>query len=96
MLSREERRLTLKLCDKEHPIFKAHFPENPILPGFVLLELSALAFGLAEQEISRAKFLHTVLPEETLVFLMEEKEASYKVIVTKGEAKVAEIVYAKQ
>lgn len=95
MLVREEKHCLLKLCDASHPIFKAHFPKNPILPGFVLLEVSAALFGLQGREIQRAKFLQTVLPQSILTLNMEEKEKNYKVVVMKDELKVAEIVYAK-
>ena len=59
---------SIKLSDKNHPIFKAHFPNQPLLPGFVHFEIVSLLFGLEIIGIKRAKFTQMVLPNDTLVY----------------------------
>jgi 3-hydroxyacyl-[acyl-carrier-protein] dehydratase len=52
------------------PTFAGHFPERPVLPGVFQLEIarvvaeSVLNCSLAIREISKAKFLRPILPEE--------------------------------
>ena len=38
---KEDTRFCVRLSDATHPIFQAHFPTNPIVAGFVLLDMSA-------------------------------------------------------
>lgn len=72
---------------KDHPIFKGHFPNYPILPGVIQVEMMAQAssFGLfvihedpfavkldvALLSIAEAKFRKPVLPEMDLVIQSE-------------------------
>jgi 3-hydroxyacyl-[acyl-carrier-protein] dehydratase len=66
------------VLNKEHPIFKGHFPSHPILPGVVMLQLckellenhlDALFFI---SETSRVKFLAPVDPSEKNVLVMSQ------------------------
>lgn len=86
----------ITLSDKNHPIFKAHFPKNPILPGFILLEISAKILQVEIVHIKKVKFLHTIPPESTLYFYIEEKDEIIKIIVKKNEQKVADLSYEKR
>lgn len=56
------------LSSEDHPVFKAHFPNNPILPGFVHLDILSDAFNLHLTAIKKAKFIKTALPSQTLVY----------------------------
>lgn len=67
----------IKLCDESHPIFKAHFPSKPILPGFIHFEVVAKLFSLDIKSIKKAKFLNMVSPNEILRY--EKKSNSFKV-----------------
>jgi len=59
---------TIVLTDENHPVFKAHFPNNPILPGFVLLDLSAMVLNVEILSIKKAKFLFPIGPNSILDF----------------------------
>lgn len=54
------------------PTFAGHFPGRPLLPGVFQLEMARLAAEwvlgtpLSVREISKAKFLRPILPEETV------------------------------
>jgi 3-hydroxyacyl-[acyl-carrier-protein] dehydratase len=54
----------------DDPTFAGHFPGQPILPGVFQLEMARMAAewllnaALTVREISRAKFLRPILPEQ--------------------------------
>jgi 3-hydroxymyristoyl/3-hydroxydecanoyl-(acyl carrier protein) dehydratase len=54
----------------DEPTFAGHFPGRPVLPGVFQVEMSrfaaerALHCRLALREISKAKFVRPILPEE--------------------------------
>ncbi|WP_321778445.1 hypothetical protein [Sulfurimonas sp.] len=58
----------VKLSDKKHPIFKAHFPIKPILPGFIHFEIIADVFDMEITNIKKTKFTKMVKPSQTLVY----------------------------
>ncbi len=54
----------------DHPAFAGHFPDAPILPGAVLLDMVlqlAPGAGAGVRQIASAKFLSPVLPGEQVV-----------------------------
>jgi 3-hydroxymyristoyl/3-hydroxydecanoyl-(acyl carrier protein) dehydratase len=84
---KDETKAIITLCDESHPIFLAHFPNNPILPGFLHFDIVSTIFDLSITEIKKAKFLKTAQPNDTLryerkvnnftVFANEHKIASF-------------------
>lgn len=54
------------------PVFAGHFPTRPLLPGVYQLEIARLAAALTlkqsllVREITKAKFLRPIIPDETL------------------------------
>ena len=61
----------LQLAHKDHPIFQAHFENNPLLPGFLQLDIIASVFAKVVTEIISAKFIHPVLPDTTLYYTLK-------------------------
>lgn len=63
----------------DHPAFEGHFPGRPILPGVVQIHLCVTTAKQltgrpwALSEIRRAKFVHPVLPGDTIVVKMSVK-----------------------
>ncbi|MBK7503927.1 MAG: 3-hydroxyacyl-ACP dehydratase [Bacteroidetes bacterium] len=45
------------LIDKNHPIFKGHFPEKPVLPGVCLMQIIK---DLLEDKINKLVFLESI------------------------------------
>jgi len=68
LVSKSDNVAVVKLSDKSHPIFKAHFPMHPILPGFVHFEIVADVFELDITSIKKAKFMALIKPKETLQY----------------------------
>ena len=65
---KDDAKAIVTLSTKEHPVFRAHFPNNPILPGFMHFDIVADAFNLKITSIKKAKFLKTALPAQTLIY----------------------------
>lgn len=66
----------------DHPAFAGHFPDNPIVPGVVLLDRAILfaeaMLGEAGNsgliwQVGNAKFFSPVSPEEALTFVLTKK-----------------------
>ena len=45
------------LIDKNHPIFKGHFPEKPVLPGVCLMQIIK---DILEDKINKLVFLESI------------------------------------
>ncbi|AFL69513.1 3-hydroxyacyl-ACP dehydratase [Sulfurospirillum barnesii] len=89
----EPHQLSVTLSDAHHPIFQAHFPNNPLLPGFVLLDMSAQLLHVKIKRIQKAKFLKPILPKTTLFFDVTCNEKKVKITVKNSNEKVAELIY---
>ena len=68
ILSKDENKVMVKLSNKKHPIFEAHFPQKPILPGFVHFEIIEDAFNLKITTVKKTKFTKMVNPDEVLTY----------------------------
>ncbi len=75
---KDDNKAIVELCDKSHPLFKAHFPDSPILPGFINLEIVAKIFDIKITSVKRAKFLKLIHPNQTLTYL--KNGDSFKVL----------------
>jgi len=74
----DDKQVVITLADKSHPLFKAHFPTKPILPGFMNFDIVEELFDLKIKTVKKAKFLKTVEPNQTLTY--ERDKNSFKVI----------------
>ena len=54
----------------EHPIYKAHFPGNPITPGVCIIQTAG---ELLEQKLNRKVYLKTVKNVKFLSVIIPEK-----------------------
>lgn len=94
----------LKNVTINEPYFEGHFPDEPIMPGVLILETMAQTGGFIFDiegargyvaGINKAKFLKTVLPGDQLIVEMELEQqfgemAKVKGVVKVENAKVAE------
>ena len=84
-------------CNPEHPVYKAHFPGNPITPGACLLQTAG---ALMQQKMGRPLYLKSSKNIKYLSLLIpaEGKEVKFGFShVTEGETECkAQVVIADQ
>ncbi|MEA3374411.1 MAG: hypothetical protein U9Q62_12070 [Campylobacterota bacterium] len=83
---------TIKLADADHPLFQAHFPGNPLLPGFMHLEIASILFKIHFTKIKKAKFNRPVGPGSELKYLYSERKSGMKITVYDQNVVVSEIL----
>lgn len=74
---KDDNKAIIKLSDSNHPVFKAHFPTNPILPGFINFDIISELFNLEITKIKKAKFIKIIKPNQILTY--EKKGNNFKV-----------------
>ncbi|MEA3330532.1 MAG: hypothetical protein U9Q29_02415 [Campylobacterota bacterium] len=80
---KDDKKAIVHLSDENHPLFKAHFPTKPILPGFINFEIISDVFNIEITTIKKAKFLKTVLPSQRLIY--EKNANKFKVFCNNEE-----------
>ncbi|MAD41098.1 MAG: hypothetical protein CL623_01730 [Arcobacter sp.] len=94
ILSKNENKCVIKLSAKNHPVFKAHFPDNEILPGFLQIDIIAEIFTHQIISIKKAKFISLILPNDIIEYnITSNSNNKYKIIINKSDKKVSEIIY---
>lgn len=73
-----ETEIEVFLGDAEHPIFKAHFPNNPILPAFIHLEIITDIFNVHLIAIKKAKFNAFIVPLQKLLYIKNANKIMIK------------------
>ena len=75
-------KLTILLTNKSHPFFKAHFPKNEILAGFLQIDIIADVLKHSVKKINKAKFLSIIKPDDIIKYCISSKDnISYKIII---------------
>jgi len=83
LLEKDQNKAVIKLSDANHPLFQAHFPTNPIFPGYMHLDIIAEIFDLKITSVKRAKFLKIVTPQQILIY--EKNNNKFKVYCENNE-----------
>jgi beta-hydroxyacyl-ACP dehydratase FabZ len=92
----------LKNVSVNEPFFQGHFPENPVMPGVLLLECMAQVAGClffageAEPEkklmylsgVDKARFRRPVFPGDQIVVVAEILQVRSNLVRVKAEARV--------
>lgn len=76
----------LKNVTINEPFFQGHFPENPVLPGIIMLEAMAQAGGILALES---------VPEKILYYFAGIDNVRFKRIVTPGDQVVFTVTVDK-
>jgi len=96
VVTQNDSQIIVKLSDENHPIFQAHFPNYPILPGFLLIEIVANVLDDTIQKVHSAKFIAHTLPNDTIIYNIKKDGLKTKIKVVKDDeknTKIAEIIY---
>ena len=97
ILSTSEDKSIIQLSSKNHPVFKAHFPDNEILPGFLQIDIIADILKHKIISIKKAKFLSLIFPEDIIEYNISTNDnKKYKIIIKKCDKKISEIIYEKK
>ena len=86
-------KIVIKLSDSSHSIFKAHFPNNPILPGFCHIEILS---DILDEKIKKVKLLklqQKTLPEDIITYELSQKENSRIIKILNSEKLVGKLQY---
>ena len=84
LIKKSDERVEIELSDAAHPVFKAHFEGMPLLPGFLQIDMIAEILEKEIDEITSAKFVHKVLPEERLLYVVTPAKNGVRVKLSNG------------
>ena len=93
IIEQNEESIQIKLAQSSHPIFKAHFPGNPILPGFTQIEIIAQILNDDIVSIKYSKFLSHILPGDTIIYSIKKEDKRRRIKILKDSKKMSEIAY---
>ena len=77
-----------------HPALPGHFPDQPIVPGVVLLAMvheqaqARLGFSAGASQWQRVKFLGPVLPEQILVIELDGNPERFSFTIELAEGQI--------
>ena len=93
VLKKNDEEVTIELSNEKHPIFMAHFPQYPVLPGFTLIDILAKVLSDKVEHIKYAKFIAHILPNDILECKIKTNNKKRMIKVFKNNKKVSEISY---
>lgn len=94
ILSKDNLNYKIQLSSKTHPVFKAHFPDNEILPGFLQIDIIAHIFEHKIISINKAKFISIIEPDDIIDYNVNQiNDNKLKIIIKKLDKKISEIIY---
>ncbi len=93
IIKQNEEEVTIRLASENHLIFQAHFPNNPILPGFALIDILAKILDDSIIHIIKSKFIAHLLPNDILICKINTNNKKRNIKIFKYDKKVSEIIY---
>ncbi len=82
--------ITINLAQSSHPVFQAHFPGNPLLPGYMQIDILAEILQKRVVSIDKAKFHHPLFPDDRVTFELLFEAEKVRVKSYKDETKCSE------
>ncbi|RLA70129.1 MAG: 3-hydroxyacyl-ACP dehydratase [Epsilonproteobacteria bacterium] len=79
IISQSDEKVEIELSDASHPVFKAHFENNPLLPGFLQLDIIAEILNKEIEKIVNTKFMKPILPEMRITFKLSETKRGERI-----------------
>lgn len=85
------------MADESHPVFKAHFEGNPLLPAFLQIDIMGELLNKKLSTIDKSKFKLPILPNDKIVYKIKEiVDKNYKVEIFKNEVSTTEFKVSYQ
>ncbi len=85
------------MADETHPVFKAHFKGNPLLPAFLQIDIMSEILDKKLLSIGRSKFKQPILPNDVLIYkILKIVENNYKIEIFKNEVSTTEFKVSYQ
>lgn len=82
----------VKLADVQHPVFKAHFESNPLLPAFLQIDIMGDILDKRLVKINRSKFKLPILPNDIVRYeITKIVDNNYTVKILKENEIVSEL-----
>ena len=85
IVHKEDEKIIVQLADENHPIFQAHFPKNPILPGFCHIEILSEILSDDIIKIVLLKLKKKSLPIEKITYSITNIESKRKIKILDEE-----------
>ncbi len=90
ILENSESQTVIQFSHSSHQVFQAHFPNNPILPGFLHLDLFEELFNIEIKGVKKAKFLHFISPNMIIYIQKNKNKIS---VYNEKKIKLSEVIY---
>lgn len=85
------------MADETHPVFKAHFEGNPLLPAFLQIDIFGELLEKKLVSIEKSKFKLPILPKETIIYkIVKIVKNTYKVEISKEHLSTSEFTVSYQ
>ena len=85
------------LANETHPVFKAHFEGNPLLPAFLQIDIFGELLNKNLLSIDKSKFKQPLLPNDKIVYkILKVLDNSYKVEILKNGISTTEFKVSYQ
>jgi 3-hydroxyacyl-[acyl-carrier-protein] dehydratase len=79
------------MANETHPVFKAHFEGNPLLPAFLQIDIFSEILDKKLLSIDRSKFKQPIFPNDVIVYkIIKIVGNSYKIEILKNEISTTE------
>jgi 3-hydroxyacyl-[acyl-carrier-protein] dehydratase len=88
IIKKGEEAVEIELSGASHPVFRAHFEGMPLLPGFLQIDIIAEILDKEIDEITSAKFVSKVLPEESLLYTIAPTKSGVRIKVSNRNEKL--------
>ena len=88
----DEQSWEVTFSDATHPVFKAHFEGNPLVPAFLQIDIFGEIVAKELRKIERCKFKLPILPNDSVIYkIVKVVENRYKIKIYKDEQEVSEL-----
>ncbi|MBN2768638.1 MAG: hypothetical protein JXQ68_06005 [Campylobacterales bacterium] len=91
ILDKSANHFHIQLADASHPLFQAHFENNPILPAFSQLDILQELIKKEIVQIKKTKFKDVIKPLDIITFIIKEDASKLNAKIQKNEKTVSEM-----